>query len=132
MPVIVRNNVSDTLADAVSSTNTAIVVDNGSKFPAPTGDEYFYATIESPNGVIEVVKVTSRLNDILSIERGQDGTFAADFDAGAVVEMRITAASVRDIFENPQPAIPDANAVTYLNTLNSVLEALRNYGIIER
>lgn len=96
MAVLLKNNVSSTLATAITASDTAIVVADGSQFPAPTGGDYFFATLVSPAGVVEVVKVTARVSNSLTVVRAQDDSLASSFQVGSLVEMRVSAASVQD------------------------------------
>ena len=96
MAVLLKNNVSSTLATAITASDTAIVVADGSQFPAPTGGDYFFATLVSPAGVVEVVKVTARVSNSLTVVRAQDDSSASSFQVGSLVEMRVSAASVQD------------------------------------
>ena len=96
MTVVLKNNVSSTLATPISASDTGMVVVDGDQFPTLTGAEYFYATLMSPAGTTEIVKVTARVANAMTIVRAQDGTSAASFTSGALVEMRVTAASVLD------------------------------------
>jgi len=96
MTVVLKNNVSSTLAAPISASDTGMVVVDGDQFPTLTGAEYFYATLMSPAGTTEIVKVTARVANAMTIVRAQDGTSAASFTSGALVEMRVTAASMLD------------------------------------
>jgi hypothetical protein len=99
MPVILKNNASSTLATAISASDTGIVVADGSKFPSLGAGYYFYATLVSSGGTIEVVKVTARVGNSLTVVRAQDGSSAASFASGALLEMRVNAASVQDAID---------------------------------
>lgn len=94
MPAILKNNASSTLATAITATETSVVVADGSQFPAVTGEEYFYATLVSQTGIVEIVKVTTRVGNTMVVARAEDGSTASSFQAGALVEMRVNAASV--------------------------------------
>ncbi|MGA0847470.1 MAG: hypothetical protein ACO3PY_02525 [Pontimonas sp.] len=96
MTVVLKNNVSSTLATPISASDTGMVVVDGDQFPTLAGGEYFYATLMSPAGTTEIVKVTARVANAMTIVRAQDGTSAASFTSGALVEMRVTAASMLD------------------------------------
>lgn len=96
MPVILKNNAFSTLATAITASDTAIVVANGNQFPVLSAGEYFYATLVSPAGTTEIVKVTARVSNSLTVVRAQDGSSAASFQVGALIEMRTNAGSVQD------------------------------------
>jgi hypothetical protein len=97
MPVILKNNASSTLATAITASDTAIVVADGSQFPALSAGEYFYATLVSPAGTTEIIKVTARVSNSLTVVRAQDGSSANSFQVGALVDMRVNAASINEL-----------------------------------
>jgi hypothetical protein len=115
MPVILKNNASSTLATAITASDTAIVVADGSQFPALSAGEYFYATLVSPAGTTEIVKVTARVSNSLTVVRAQDGSSAASFQVGALVEMRTNAGSVQDAVEQTLTELEAAFATTIAN-----------------
>lgn len=90
------NNASSLLAASISDADLTIQVAGGygALFPNPGADEYFLVTLENDNGDIEVVKVTSRSTDLLTVPpagRGQEGTSAQAWTSGqARVELRLT------------------------------------------
>jgi hypothetical protein len=98
MTVLLKNNVQGYLANAVTSTDNALLLTSGggAVFPSPQSGEYFYATISTTAGSYEVVKCISRAGDILIVVRGQEDTTAIAFAASSRVEMRVTAQSIKD------------------------------------
>lgn len=92
MSVLYTNNASTTLATGITSSSTSISVSSGkgSLFPAISGSDFFYVTLTNTAGTVEIVKVTARSTDTLTVVRGQDGTTAAAWNAGDKVELRIT------------------------------------------
>jgi hypothetical protein len=100
MGVKVANNAVTATAGAISSTATAVTVTagTGALFPILGGGDYFYATLFSTAGVREIVKVTARTDDAMTIVRSQEGTLAQAFPANSRFELRITAASITDMF----------------------------------
>lgn len=98
MTVILANNVASTLAQDLSTGAGSLRVagGTGSRFPLPAAGEYYYLTIVSTDGRLEIVKVTGRTSDLLTITRAQEGTVAVAFSAGSKVELRVTAQSIRD------------------------------------
>ena len=97
MAVLLKNNASSTLATGITASDTGIVVADGSQFPAPTGGDYFYATLVSPAGTTEIIKVTARVSNSLTVVRAQDGSSAASFQAGARLDMRVNVASISEL-----------------------------------
>jgi hypothetical protein len=93
------NNASGALASSISSASTTIVLaaGQGVEFPTPGGGNYFYATLTDTSNNLEVVKVTTRTVDTLTVVRGQDGTTARSYAAGDLLELRPTAAALTDM-----------------------------------
>ena len=99
MSVLFLNNAVTTLAAGVGNYATSIAVVDGSVFPAITGSDYFYLTLEvasNPN-LKEIVKCTARSGNTLTIARGQDGTSARTFSTADKAELRLTAAGLNDV-----------------------------------
>ena len=101
MRVVLANNVATTLATDITAASGSLTVSSGtgSRFPVITSQQYYYATIMSTDKRLEIVKVTARSGDLLTITRAQENTQAAQFPAGSRVELRITAQSVYDAIE---------------------------------
>jgi hypothetical protein len=101
MTIKLANNVSGFLNTAITASDTGIVLQsgNGASFPALGAGEYFYATLVSTGGTLEVVKVTARSGDSMTVVRAQDNSSAASFAAGSRVEMRINAQAVLDVVD---------------------------------
>lgn len=100
MGVVFKNNADTTLSSAIGTSDLGITVADGSVFPTLSGSDYFYLTIEDTSGAYEVVKVTARSGNNLTVVRGQDNTNAFAFTAGALCELRVTAAGLTDATNN--------------------------------
>lgn len=98
MGIKFKNNAFATIPLAVSSTATSVTVTSGqgARFPALGASDYFYATISDTGNNFEIVKVTARFNDVLTIARAQEGTLAIPFAANSRIELRITVASIEE------------------------------------
>lgn len=96
MGIKLKNNAFSTLASSISASNTGIVVaaGEGARFPTLASGDYFYATLESTGGTTEIVKVTARSGDTMTIARAQEGTSAQSFLAGSRIELRVTVGNV--------------------------------------
>lgn len=96
MGIKLKNNAFSTLASSITASNTGIVVaaGEGSRFPTLTSGDYFYATLESTGGTTEIVKVTARSGDTMTIVRAQEGTSAQSFLTGSRIELRVTVGNV--------------------------------------
>lgn len=85
------NNAKSSLAAGISPGTTvfSVAAGEGARFPTPTGGDYFLATIEV-SGSVEIVKVTTRSTDTFTAVRAQEGTSAATWPQGTLIEMRVT------------------------------------------
>ncbi len=104
--IVFTNNASALLAATINSTALSIQVaaGYGANFPSPTGDQYFYLTLEDDAGTIEIVKITSRSSDILSMDsvadRGQDGTSAASHTLNTTrCELRLVKSTMEEFLQ---------------------------------
>ncbi|MBT8449413.1 MAG: hypothetical protein KJO69_06965 [Gammaproteobacteria bacterium] len=99
MSVLFSNNASTTLSAGVGDSATSITVADGSVFPAISGSDYVYLTLEvdSDPDLKEIVKCTARSGNTLTIVRAQDGTSARTFSTADKCELRLTAAGLNDV-----------------------------------
>lgn len=93
MPAILKNNAVSRLAVSVSATDLQLSVSagDGAKFPELSAGQWFPTTLIRADGVLEIIRVTGRNGDLLTIVRGQEGTAPLAFSAGDRVELRATA-----------------------------------------
>ncbi len=112
MGILFKNNAESTLATAISASDLGLAVASGegALFPSLSGGNYFYMTIESAGGAYEIVKVTARSSDSMTIVRAQEGTTARTFTAGATCELRITNQGLLDKIAEGDLS---ANSVTF-------------------
>ena len=96
MPVLFSNTASATLASSITSSSTTITVSTGlgALFPATPSGSYFYATLVDSSNNLEIVKVTTRSADSMTVARAQEGTTARSYAAADKIELRITAAGL--------------------------------------
>ena len=92
MPELFANGAASTLASVISDSDLSLTLatGEGALFPSPTGGDYFHATITNGSD-LEIVRVTARSSDTLTIVRAQQSTSAAAFALGASVQIRLTA-----------------------------------------
>ena len=102
MGVQLKNNASTTVPLAISSTATSLTVlgGTGARFPTLGAGDFFYATIQDVNNNFEIVKVTARADDVMTIERAQEGTLAIPFPANSRFELRVTAENLAQVIES--------------------------------
>lgn len=122
--VLFANNASAALASSITMTSTTITLTTGAgaQFPAISGSNYFYATLTDSSNNLEVIKVTARAADVLTVVRGQEGTTPRAYAPADKVELRVTAAVMNSL---PQLAADQtfsgANTFTNPPTLGSPL-----------
>lgn len=104
MSILVSNNAYSTLASSILAVDTTLTVASGggSLFPAAstTTGTYFYATLINTSNQLEIVKVTNRSTDTLTIVRAQDGTTARTYSSGDRIELRPVAALFQEIIQS--------------------------------
>jgi len=94
MGVKVKNNAFGTISAGISAADTTIVLDTGqgARFPTLGSGDFFFGTLVDTSNNIEVVKVTARSTDSMTVTRAQDNTTARAFVIGDRFELRPTAA----------------------------------------
>lgn len=87
------NNASSILAAnlAVGGTTISLRPGDGVFFPTLGVGETFTATLFTEGGVVEIVTVTARTSDTLTVVRAQEGTAALFWPVNSRIEMRVTA-----------------------------------------
>lgn len=96
------NNATTTTTARLTDTDTTIVVaaGAGALFPSLSAGEYFKATLQDVNNNLEIVKVTGRSVDTMTVVRGQDGTLALPFPANSRFELRVLASSAQEYLDS--------------------------------
>jgi len=96
MALKITNNAFATIPSAVTSIATSLTVTGGqgARFPTLGGSDYFHATLVDVTGNYEIVKVTARTDDVMTLVRGQEGTLAIPFPANSRIELRVTAENI--------------------------------------
>ncbi len=95
------NNARSRLVGALTNVATTFTVESATAdtFPVANTTDWFKATLENSLGQVEIIRVNTRglgsgiFSDVV---RGQDGTTAIAFDAGAVVGNRVTAEDIEE------------------------------------
>jgi hypothetical protein len=109
MRQLFSNNASAVLNAELTAVATTLVLNSGqgSEFPAPVAGQYFLATITqfSSETTWEVVRVTARTGDTLTIERAQESTTAQLWPIGSKCEMRVTAGMLAAMANSGSAAI---------------------------
>lgn len=119
------NNAFTTLGSAISPTATAITVASGTgaKFPTPGAGQYFMATLFAsgsstglPN---EIVRVTARTGDTLTVVRGQEGTTAQSWSVGDTFANFITAGFLNQLVDSGSLQLQTGNFAADTGTANA-------------
>lgn len=94
MGLKVTNNAFGTLNAGINSSVTTLVLaaGQGALFPTLSAGDYFYATLIDTSNNLEIVKVTARSTDTMTIVRAQDNTTARAYSTNDRFELRPTAA----------------------------------------
>lgn len=95
------NFAAGTLASGITSVATTITLGTGqgALFPSLSGAQFFIGTLKNVgSGYLEIVRVTARSADTLTVVRGQEGTTAAAFSTNDVFELRWTAQAPANIY----------------------------------
>jgi hypothetical protein len=113
MGIIFANNAGSTLDTSASDSTLSLVLVSGSLFPAFGVGEYTYVTLT--DGVAyEIVKVTGKSSNTLTVDpagRGLDGTIAAAWPAGTLVQIRIPRITANELLTYAgNAATSEANA----------------------
>lgn len=130
MGVILKNNATSTITTAISASDVglAVAAGTGSLFPTLGAGDYFYATLVSAGGTYEVIKVTVRVGDTMTIVRAQEGTTAQSFVSGSRIELRVTAASITDMVDEHDQASEITLTPSGYTTADDVQEGFDNLG----
>ena len=115
MGVKVTNNAFGTLSSAINTSATTITLDSGqgARFPTLGASDYFYGTLVDTSNNLEIVKVTARSTDSLTVTRAQDGTTATAFAIGDRFELRPVAALFEDIITEGSSSITNDGYIVH-------------------
>jgi len=91
MTIKLSNNAETKLSTAITANNTVIAVENGNVLPILSAGEWFPLTLEDNQGNMEIILVTARNGNALTVQRGKEGTQARSFPIGTSASLRLTA-----------------------------------------
>lgn len=102
MVLKLSNNATTTTAVAIGTGDTSVTVatDTGALFPIMGAGDYFYATMQTVTNAYEIVRVTARVNDTMTIVRAQEGTLAIPIPANSRFEIRVTVQNIASVLED--------------------------------
>jgi hypothetical protein len=112
MGLKVTNNAFGTLNAGITNSDTTVVLQSGqgSRFPSLSSGDYFYATLIDTSNNLEIVKVTARSTDTMTIVRAQDNTTARAYTTNDRFELRPTAALLNEVITKADTAQATADA----------------------
>lgn len=121
LTLLTANNAQTVLAAGISASATSLTVNSGTGalFPAVTsGVSFFKLTlVDAATGQLsEIVHVTARTGDTMTIERGQEGTTARAWSANDIAANMMTAGTLNYILANFQPLDATLTALAGLTT----------------
>jgi len=105
MAVKLKNNARGFLSTAVTGTDTQLLLTTGTgaAFPVLSAGDSFFATVVSVDGQFEIVRVTGRTVDTLTVQRAAEGTTAKSFNPGSLVELRVTVGNIEGVLSDDKP-----------------------------
>lgn len=121
MTVLYTNDAIGHLAVAIDEDDTTLTLlaGDGERFPAIiNAGDWFAGTILNAGAVSEIVKVTARSGDVLTVERHSEGTTPLAWAANSRLELRLTAGvmnecvQISDVQANELDATPDKVMLT--------------------
>jgi len=108
------------ISAAVAAADTSITVVDGTQFPDPANGNYNLVIFDQtqharpdqdPN--VEIVRATSRVSTTeLAVDRGKEGTSAADHPSGSAVLLSATAKVFQDISNGYEQSVTTTASVT--------------------
>jgi hypothetical protein len=113
MGLKVTNNAFSSLNAGISNSATTIVLKSGegARFPTLSAGDYFFATLIDTSNNLEIVKVTARSTDTLTVVRAQDGTTARAYSTNDRFELRPTAALFTEVIQKADAAATTGKAI---------------------
>jgi hypothetical protein len=117
-----KNNAAGTLASGITNSATSITLTatHGARFPTLGASDYFYGTLADASNNLEIVKVTARSGDVLTVVRGQDGTTGLAYSAGDRFELRPCNAMMEAIDQEALDPVIGSGTDTYTGNLDPV------------
>jgi hypothetical protein len=129
MILLFANNAVSTVASPINVAATAVQVapGDGAKFPNPVvGQEFFKLTfVDAATGLItEIVNVTARVADVMTIVRAQEGTISQSWLAGDSAKNMTTAQTQGNFIQVQQAQTGITNTAQDTGTPNSYAIAM--------
>ena len=120
--ILFSNNAVSNLASPLTPTAVSIplTAGGGALFPSPSAGQIFKLTLtDAATGKInEIVNVTSRTGDTLTVVRGQEGTSPLAWSAGDFAANFLTAGSLANFVTQSDVPVISINPVLYIDPAN--------------
>lgn len=104
MAQLFMNNAWSFINGGINAVTTSILLTTGTgnRFPQPGPGDHFMLTLVGVDANLnedswEIVRVTARAGDLLTVERAQEGTTAVVWSTGTRIEMRATAGAFEQL-----------------------------------
>lgn len=114
------NNFSTRVAATLGAADTYLHVVSAAGLPTLQADEYMLLTLFHKSGVEEsgheVVRVTSIVENQLTVVRAEEGTTASQFLSGDYVEARMTAGGASNMVQQNDPRLSNARPASDVAT----------------
>lgn len=122
MAIKFTNRATSLLAGSITADDTAIALASGTgaRFPSLSGSEWFPIAAVAADGGYEIMRATARAGDVVTVQRGQEGTEARVFDAGALIDLRLTAGALAAIITDMLTNTSDVSGETLADALNAL------------
>jgi hypothetical protein len=140
--LLFANNARTTLAGGISAGDLSLTVASGagSKFPNPGGGDSFIATLINLTTLVnEIISVTARSGDTMTIVRGQEGTTAVAWNSGDTIAMLPTAGTMEAFIQSLTVQAPGCRGARSKLKIqnsggspNSVMDVTANELILEK
>lgn len=100
MKQIFSNNANATVGTQLLAGGLTLVLGagEGAQFASPAANEYQAVTLIRSDTDFEIVYLTARTNDTLTIIRAQEGTSASQWEVGEVVSARVTQITMERLY----------------------------------
>lgn len=127
--LLFSNNAQSTLASPLTtlSTTCSVLPGAGAKFPNPAASgQIFKMTFvdQATKAINEIVTVTHRDGDTMTIVRGQEGTTPQSWLAGDIAAMLPTAGTMQQFSQVPQTQAGASNYAQDIGSVNSLSAVL--------
>lgn len=120
MTLLFSNNAQTTIAGSITNVATSVALAPGSgvEFPAPGAGQTFLGTFnDAATGLLyEIVSVTARIADTLTIVRAQEGTTGLAWNAGDIFGNFMTAGTAADFVQLPISSSPAGGGLSVVQT----------------